>query len=110
MTTSNQRMSNKHEDEVAAEFGGQVTPMSGAGWVSKNDVRTERELIECKATTNLSYSVRYHLIEELERNALLAGKRMVLHVKLQPPGMRSKRLVVLTEDAYLELTNLAGER
>ena len=110
MTTANQRMSNKHEDEVAEAFGGQVTPMSGAGWVSKNDVRTDAELIECKATGNLSYTVRYRLMDELYRAGLQCSKRAVLHVKLAPGGMRPKRLVVLAEDDYLALSQKAGER
>ena len=110
MTTDKQRMANKHEAEVAGAFGGQVTPMSGAGWVSKNDVYTAFEQIECKATEAFSYSLRVGLLQELEKQALLSGKRMVLDIKFQPRGERPGRFVVLTEDDYLELSARAGER
>lgn len=103
-------MSNKHEAEVAVAFSGYRTPMSGAGWVRKNDVHTAFELVECKATGNLSYSIKYALMDELNHQALLLGKRPLLHVKLIPGSMRAKRLVVLTEEDYLELSHKAGER
>lgn len=105
MTTPKQRMANKHEAEVAEAFGGQVTPMSGAGWISKQDVRTDTELIECKATEAASYSVKFELLRALENNALLCGRRPILDIKFQPPGARPKRYVVVPEDDYLALRN-----
>jgi hypothetical protein len=104
------RRARDHEAEVAEAFGGAVTPMSGAGWVSKQDVRTPHELIECKSTTSLSYSVRKAYWSELYRNGLLAGLRSLLNVKLEPRGMRETRLVVMDEEDYLELSRKAGER
>lgn len=108
MTTHNQRIANKHEAEVAEAFGGQVTPMSGAGWVSKNDVRTDAELIECKTTASASYSVKLALLEELERNALLCGRNPVLNIKFEPPGKRPRRYVLVPEDDYLTLSFTAA--
>lgn len=110
MTTYQQRMSNKHEDEVAAAFEGDVTPMSGAGWIRKGDIHTPIELVECKATEAKSYSLTLKLVEEVERLGLLAGKRGVLNVKLQPLGVRPRRFVVIPEEDYLELSSKAGER
>src|SRR5260370_25098612 len=103
MTTANQRMSNKHEAEVAVAFGGYRTPMSGAGWVRKNDVHTATELIECKATESLSYSIKLSLLEELETQSLLASKPPVLDIKFHPLGKRPRRYVVVPEGDYLSL-------
>ena len=104
------RRARKHEAEVAADFGGQVTPMSGAGWISKQDVRTPIELIECKDTAAGSYSVKRELVAELVRNGLLASLRPLLHVKLEPSQYQVTRLVIMTEEDYLALSRKAGER
>lgn len=110
MTTQNQRVANKHEAGVAAAFGGQVTPMSGAGWVRKNDVYTGFELIECKYTAAMSYSLKRELLQDIERAALLTGKRGLLHIKMEPSRFQAVRYVVLTEEDYLALSHKAGER
>lgn len=107
MTTDRQRLASKHEAEVAQAFCGQATPMSGAGWVSKHDVHTDTELIECKATEAASYSLKLALLEELEKQGFLAGKRPVLSVKMAPVGRRARRFVVLPEDDYLTMRNMA---
>lgn len=103
MTTDNQRRANKHEAEVAEAFGGQTTPMSGAGWVKKGDVHTEHELIECKTTEAASYSLKLELLRSLQREAYLAGKEPVLDIRFEPRGDYPSRWVVIPESYYLEI-------
>ena len=81
--------------------------MSGAGWVSKHDVYTDGELVECKTTEAISYSLKLELLETLEREALLSGKWPVLDIKFEPRGKRPRRYVILTEDDYLALRERA---
>lgn len=109
MTTSNQRMSNKHEAEVAYAFGGDLTPMSGAGWIKKGDIHTDEELIECKATEKRSYSVSFKMLKDLQHEAIVASRIPVLDIKFQPPGERPRRYVVIPEEDYLELRDRAWE-
>lgn len=109
MTTHNQRMANQHENEVADAFGGHVTPMSGAGWISKGDVRSRHEYVECKATEARSYSVSLKLLQDVQRQGLLCERIGVLNIKFMPFGTRPSRWVVLSEEDYLELRAKAGD-
>jgi hypothetical protein len=101
------KMADKHEAEVALAFGGRVTPGSGGGRIEEHglDVVTETELIECKATGHLSYSVAKALMNQVERSALLAGKRGLLNIKLDANNPHARRYVVLLEGDYLELAS-----
>ncbi len=109
MTTDKQRRSRIHENEVAGAFGGLVTPMSGAGWVRKQDVHTDSELIECKTTEAQSYTLNVHMLNELRREGFIAGKLSLLDIKFEPVSQRSSRWVVLHEEDYLELRDKAWE-
>ena len=70
--------------------------MSGAGWVRKNDVRTEDLLVENKYTDKKSYSIKSEEMVKLARTAILEDRMPVLQVDL---GGRS--YVVLLEDDFL---------
>lgn len=104
MTTDNQRRANRHEREVASVFGGQVTAMSGAGWVRKHDVHTDMEVIECKTTQAASYSVKISLLDELYQQAIQALKIPVLDIQFEERGhIAPSRWVVIPEIDYLDL-------
>jgi hypothetical protein len=89
----------KQEKRVAKQYNGSRTPMSGATWHSKNDVRTDELLIENKRTDNKSQITLKALdLEELDRNAAREGRSAVLQFDLN-----DKEYVVLRSGFAREL-------
>lgn len=74
------RRSRKQELAGAKRFGGRVTPGSGNGWHTKNDVRTPDLSIEYKTTEKKSYSLKYDDLIKAERNALIDSGRQFLFI------------------------------
>jgi len=75
--------SRAQEKRTAQQYRGSRTPMSGATWHSKNDVRSEHLLIENKRTDNTSsITIKAKDLEELDRNAAQEGRAAVLQFDL----------------------------
>lgn len=90
------KKSQKQERRVADTYRGSVQPRSGAGWIRKNDVRSENLLIECKFTDNKkSYTIKHSDLRDLGTKAVLEDRIPVLQFDL---GGNS--YVVLTEDDF----------
>lgn len=71
--------------------------MSGAGWVKKNDVRSEDLLIENKFTDNKkSYTIKNVDLVELTQRAVLEDRIPVLQFDLG-----GRHYVVLNENDFL---------
>jgi hypothetical protein len=97
--------SRAQEERTAKTFGGRRTIMSGAGWLRKNDVSTDRFLIENKTTGNKSsITLKFADLFALWRNAVREDKMPVLQFDLN-----NRRYVVLTEDDFLGLTESEPE-
>lgn len=95
------KASKKQELRTAETYKGSRNLASGAGWLRKNDVRSEHFLIENKLTTNAkSYSVKYTDLRDLQTRALLEDRIPVLQFDLN-----DKRYVILREDDFLEFLN-----
>lgn len=89
----------KQEKKAAASYRGSRQPGSGAGWVRKNDVRSENLLVECKLTENLkTYTIKFSDLRELELRAIAEDRLPVLQFDLH-----GKQYVVLTQDDFLTL-------
>ena len=56
-------------------MGGRTTPRSGAGWATKNDVKTDDLSIEVKYTDKKSYSLKRADLEKAEKHALTDSLR-----------------------------------
>lgn len=56
-------------------MGGRVTPGSGNGWITKNDVKTDDLSVEFKYTDKKSYSLKHVDLKKAERNALMDSGR-----------------------------------
>lgn len=89
------RLSQQQEKRIAKRTGGKVNPGSGSQWRHKNDVREKEVLWEMKRTNLKSITIKATDLEELRRNALLAGQTPVMHIEL---GKR--RYVIMEEDDY----------
>lgn len=92
-----QKVSKKQEQRSANLYRGSRNPMSGAGWVKKNDVRSEDLLIENKFTDNKkSYTIKNVDLVELTQRAVLEDRIPVLQFDLG-----GRHYVVLNENDFL---------
>jgi hypothetical protein len=97
-------MARKQEQVTAANHGGRGTPASGSGELTKNDVRNEEWSFEVKTTTRKSYSLALETFETAEKHALADGRRAAMVIAYDRGlGRAPRRLVVMSEDDYLEL-------
>jgi len=95
------KKSNRQERAAAKTYKGSRQPRSGAGWMRKNDVRSEDFLIECKLTENLkTYTIKFSDLRELEYRALQEDRTPILQFDLG-----GKQYVVLTQDDFLGMIN-----
>lgn len=69
------KRSRQQEGRIAKDMGGRVTPGSGNGWATKNDVKTDTLSVEIKYTDAKSYSLKHADLQKAERQALLDGGR-----------------------------------
>lgn len=83
---------------MAKAFGGQTVPASGAFWNRKGDVRTPTLLIEHKYTGKQQISVKSSVLDKIEREAILDGRKPVLGI-----SVGGKSWICIPEDDYLEL-------
>lgn len=92
-----QKTSKKQEERSAKLYRGSRNPMSGAGWVKKNDVRSTDLLIENKFTNNQkSYTIKSTELKELHQRAIIEDRIPVLQFDLG-----GRHYVVLGEDDFL---------
>lgn len=100
------RRSDKQERELAKRVGGKAQPGSGNQWHSKGDVIDKDFLHECKYTKNKSFSISIDLWNEIDMKAFqMGGKRPAIELILGV-GEENLKLIVLSEDDYLELRGL----
>lgn len=100
------RIARKQEEVTAANHGGRGTPASGSGDKTKNDVRNDDWSFEVKTTTKKTYSLALSTFETAETHALADGRRVAMVIAYdQGIGRRPRRLVVLSEEDYIELVN-----
>jgi len=98
------RIARQQEEVTATNHGGRGTPASGSGGI-KNDVRTVDWSFEVKTTTRKTYSLALSTFELAETHALRDGLRAAMVVCFDRGlGKRPKRLVVMDEDDFLELS------
>lgn len=93
------KKSAKQEKRTSKEFGGIVTPASGAMWSAKGDVRTDNYLIENKYTDSDSYKLELKILDKIGMEALKDDFRVpVLQIDIQ-----ELHLVVLNYNDYQAL-------
>lgn len=92
--------SQRQERSLAKQLGGSVNAGSGNGWVRKGDVRSDKELWECKITSSKSYSLKYEELRKVYEQALMDGRIPIFLVEFMKQG---ESFVVLTKDDYMEM-------
>lgn len=92
--------SQRQERSLAKQLGGSVNAGSGNGWVRKGDVRSDKELWECKITSSKSYSLKYEELRKVYEQALMDGRIPIFLVEFMKQG---ESFVVLTQDDYMEM-------
>lgn len=78
-----------HEDWIARQYGGVVSPSSGAAVTDSGDVRTEVELMECKATGHngpaKSISLKLSVMEKIADEAYSEGLEPAIPLRIYNP-------------------------
>lgn len=69
------RRSRRQEEAAAERLGGKRVSGSGAGWVTKNDVKTDDLSLEIKYTDKKSYSLKLDDLLRAEKQALMDSGR-----------------------------------
>lgn len=64
----------KYEQGIAKQLGLTATPRSGAGWISKEDMESDKILAQLKSTEGKSISVKRQDVDDLVINARIARK------------------------------------
>lgn len=90
--------SRKQERMVAKRVNGRTVPGSGS-FDEKGDVRVPKVMrLECKATSNKSFSVTRDMLDAIEQAAMGAGECPVIQIEFMPvAGHRGGRLLVLPD-------------
>ena len=88
----------KQEQRTAQTYRGSRQPGSGAGWVRKNDVRSDQFLFENKLTQAKSYSFKKMDMVELTERAILEDRIPVFQIDIS-----GNRYILLNEDDFIEL-------
>lgn len=74
MRKRNGKFYNKNEKEIMKSYGLDATPMSGAGWLIKEDGQNEHIIAQLKSTDSNSYRISLDDIDKLEYHALVENK------------------------------------
>jgi hypothetical protein len=98
--TDQQKLSDRQEKRLASSFGGRVNPGSGSSWRRRQDVRTDKFLIEAKRTGKTQITVKASDWKQLLHHALTEDKVPVMALDLD-----GKHYVMVLEDDWIELTN-----
>jgi hypothetical protein len=109
-----QRRSREQEEAGAKRLGGRRVAGSGSGWVTKNDVKTDRLSVEYKYTDKKSYSLKFADLLKAEKNALLDSGRDFLFVvgfgQVRGASIRIEReYVVMSREHYEGLSHGSAE-
>jgi len=79
----NQKNIRKREKSLMRSLyllGVKPQPLSGAGWLKKEDGEGERVLVQLKSTEKESISIKFLDIETLIRNSIMIGKTPVFMI------------------------------
>jgi hypothetical protein len=98
-----QKLSKAQENRTAKRYGGSRNAMSGAGWMRKGDVRTDRFMFENKlrmrdSKSPKSYTLKSDDLVKLSREAAMDGRIPVMQLDLD-----GRQYVILREDDFHEL-------
>ena len=99
--TEKQRKADAQEKRWADLTNGSVRKGSGSGWRLPQDVLSGNFLWSCKGTDAASMSIKRDWWEDVRESAAQEGIRPGMHLEIRGGG-RTRRLVVIDEDAFLE--------
>jgi hypothetical protein len=90
-------------------MGGRRVSGSGAGWVTKNDVKTDDISLELKYTDKKSYPLREEDLITAERHAMMdSGREFGFMVQFTAGRYPHRRYVVISEEYFEELRGHHG--
>lgn len=97
-------LSVRQEERFARRYGGKRSPSSGAAVTDQGDMRTSRDLMECKHAGTYdkpakSISVKLADLEKIADEAWSIGKLPTLGLTIYAPGS-----VLSDRDGFIDLT------
>lgn len=107
--------SQQQEQRGAESLGGRVVAGSGAGWITKNDVKTDDRSFELKYTDKKSYSLKIADLLKAEKQALLDSGRSFGFIvgfgeqRGQGRPLIKREYVVIPKEDYEVLVNGSPE-
>lgn len=111
----------RHEREVQELLGLRATIASGSQWHDPSDGVTPGHysdssfplMVDCKCTTQKSYSLNRAFLADWREKAEMSGKRFALPVRFEDKASRtpvSEDYIVLTLNDFVDLLNQAEGR
>ena len=91
----------KNEKEVMKSYGLDVTPMSGAGWLIKEDGQNDHIIAQLKSTDSNSYRISLDDIDKLEYHALVENKIPLFIVEFL---QRDERYFIIRPEDLMKLS------
>lgn len=92
--TKSHKRAKVQEKEVAQRLGGKLVARSGAG-DEKGDCRLKSVArIECKTTSNKSFSVTREMIDKIETAAAMTGEMPVIVIEFNDNGKKVAEVAV----------------
>lgn len=94
----------KKQEDDARDFKGKETVGSGNQWAHKGDVKTEKFLIENKATDKSSYTITQKLWDKIWGEALLSpGKKSRIPLFSIRFNKTKTDLILISKDDFIYL-------
>lgn len=101
MGKRNGKFYSKNEKEVMKSYGLDSTPMSGAGWLIKEDGQNEHIITQLKSTDSNSYRISLDDIDKLEYHALVENKIPLFIIEFL---QRNERYFVIRPEDLMKLS------
>lgn len=99
----NGKFYSKNEKKVMELYGLKATPMSGAGWLIKEDGQNENIIAQLKSTDYSSYKINLDDIDKLEYHALVENKIPLFIIEFL---QRDERYFLIKPQNLYKLSNL----
>lgn len=92
----------KNEKETLRKLGFEPSPMSGAGWIIKEDGENDLSIVQLKSTDNSSYTLNLLDMKKLEYHADVSNKLPIFIVQFLKAN---KMYAIVSIDNIIDLTN-----
>lgn len=97
MTRRSGKFYSRNEKETLRKLGLTPAPLSGAGWIQKEDGENETTLVQLKSTDSSSYRIQMQDIKELEYHAQVSHKVPIFLIQF----LKQDKIYAVVDIQYL---------